>query len=73
MYVKFRSRDLNLDPYSPHPTSTYTCGVTARRLNSTINNEDGYFKGFNARFIYFVLAHGVGWGGVGWGDQRSNY
>ena len=28
MYVKLPPRDLNLDPYSPHPTSTYTCGVT---------------------------------------------
>ena len=28
MYVKLPFRDLNSDPYSPHPTSTYTYGVT---------------------------------------------
>ena len=29
MCVKFSPRDLNSDPYphTPHPTSTYTCGV----------------------------------------------
>ena len=27
MFVKFPPRDLNIDPYSPHPTSTYICGV----------------------------------------------
>ena len=25
MYVKLSPRDLNLNHYSPHPTSTYTC------------------------------------------------
>ena len=28
MCVKFPLRDLNLDFYPPHLTSTYTCGVT---------------------------------------------
>ena len=28
MYVKFSPGDLNDDPCPPHPTSTYTCGVT---------------------------------------------
>ena len=28
MCVKLPPRDLNFDPYPPHPTSTYTCGVT---------------------------------------------
>ena len=28
MCVKLPPRDLNPDPYPPHPTSTYTCGVT---------------------------------------------
>ena len=28
MYVKLPLGDLNLVPYPPHPTSTYTCGVT---------------------------------------------
>ena len=28
MYVKFPPRSLNPDPCSPHPTSTYICGVT---------------------------------------------
>ena len=28
MYVKLPPRDLNPDPYPPHLTSTYTCGVT---------------------------------------------
>ena len=28
MYMKLPLRDLNPNPYSPHPTSIYTCGVT---------------------------------------------
>ena len=28
MCVKFPHRDLNPNHYLPHPTSTYTCGVT---------------------------------------------
>ena len=28
MYVKLPPEDLNLNSYPPHPTSTYTCGVT---------------------------------------------
>ena len=28
MCVKLSSGDLNPRPYPPHPTSTYTCGVT---------------------------------------------
>ena len=28
MYVKFPTRDLNPDPYSLHPTSTYTYKMT---------------------------------------------
>ena len=28
MCVKLPPGDLNLGPYPPHPTSTYTCGVT---------------------------------------------
>ena len=28
MCVKLPPRDLNIDPYSPHSTNTYTCGVT---------------------------------------------
>ena len=28
MCVKLPPRDLNPDPCPPHPTSTYTCGVT---------------------------------------------
>ena len=28
MCVKLFSRDLNLNPYPPHPTSSYTCEVT---------------------------------------------
>ena len=28
MYVKLLLGDLNRGPSSPHPTSTYTCGVT---------------------------------------------
>ena len=28
MCVKLPPEDLNLDPYPPYPTSTYTCGVT---------------------------------------------
>ena len=27
MCVMFLSRNLNFDPFSPHVTSTYTCGV----------------------------------------------
>ena len=26
--MKLLSRDLNLNPYPPHPTNTYTCEVT---------------------------------------------
>ena len=26
--MKFLPRDLNPDPYPPHPTNTYTCEVT---------------------------------------------
>ena len=28
MCVKLPLRDLNLSSYPPHPTNTYTCGVT---------------------------------------------
>ena len=28
MYIKFPLEDLNLGPYPPHSTSTYTCEVT---------------------------------------------
>ena len=28
MYVKLPPGDLNLGPYPPHPTNTYTYGVT---------------------------------------------
>ena len=28
MCVKLSPKDLNPNPYPPHPTSTYTCGVT---------------------------------------------
>ena len=28
MCVKLSHGDLNLGPFLPHPTSTYTCGVT---------------------------------------------
>ena len=28
MCVKLLPRNLNPDPYSPHPISTYTCGMT---------------------------------------------
>ena len=28
MCMKLSPGDLNSDPYPPHPTSTYTCGVT---------------------------------------------
>ena len=28
MCVKLPLEDLNLDPYPPHPTNTYTCRVT---------------------------------------------
>ena len=28
MCVKFSPGDLNSNPYPPHPTSIYTCGVT---------------------------------------------
>ena len=35
MCVKLPPGDLNLGPYPPHPTSTYTCGVTtAPRVRS---------------------------------------
>ena len=39
MYVKFPLGDLNPDPYLPHSTSTYTCGViiAPRVHNVTIN------------------------------------
>ena len=26
--MKLLLRDLNLGPYLPHPTNTYTCGIT---------------------------------------------
>ena len=28
MCVKFPTRDLNFNPYPPHPTSAYTCKAT---------------------------------------------
>ena len=28
MYIKFPLEDLNLGPYPPHSTNTYTCEVT---------------------------------------------
>ena len=39
MYVKLLPEELNPGPYLPHPTNTYTCGVTiAPRVRSdTIN------------------------------------
>ena len=40
MCVKLLSKDLNLDHYPPHPTSTYTCGVTiAPRMCGNINEH----------------------------------
>ena len=32
MCVKLIPRDLNPGPYPPHPTSTYTCGVTTASM-----------------------------------------
>ena len=33
MCVKFPPKDLNLSPYSSHPTNIYTCGMaTAQRM-----------------------------------------
>ena len=40
MCVKLLPEDLNLDPYLPHPTSTYTCEVTiAPRMCGSINEH----------------------------------
>ena len=40
MCVMLSPRDLNPDPYPPHPTSTYTCGVTvAPRVCGGKNNS----------------------------------
>ena len=40
MCVKFPSENLNSDSYPPHPTITYTCGVTI----------------FNVTIVWFYLA-----------------
>ena len=52
MCVKFSPRDLNSDPYphTPHPTSTYTCGVAiAPRVCSGKKKK----KILNVKKIYF--------------------
>ena len=38
MCVKFPTRDLNFNPYPPHPTSAYTCKatITPKVLNDKI-------------------------------------
>ena len=40
MYVKLPLRNLNSDPYPPHPTNTYTCEVTiASRVCDDIKHQ----------------------------------
>ena len=53
MYVKLLPRDLNLNPYPPHLTSIYTCGVTtAPRVRG--GNIYTFLKQlfFNDKYIY---------------------
>ena len=48
MRVKFLSRNLNSNPCPPHPTNTYTCGVTtAPRVHS-----DKYKLEFKFNYTY---------------------
>ena len=57
MCVKFPPEDLNLDPYPPHPTSTYTCGVTntPRVCGGKMRNNYSSFKGCISYFLVDVI------------------
>ena len=51
MCVKLPSRDLNPDPYPPHPTNIYTCKViTAPKVGSDYSEEMLVFC-----FLFFVF------------------
>ena len=56
MCVKFPPRDLNIDSYSPHPTSTYICGVTivskVYGSKSTINLLYKKFTNWENMIVY---------------------
>ena len=53
MCVKLSPRDLNLDPYSPHPTSTYTCGVTIALTLLNYNWPSTYTFIYGYKVIFF--------------------
>ena len=55
MCVKLIPGDLNLDPYPPHPTSTYICKVTiAPRVCNGLEN----FKMFYTRLNFSKMLRG---------------
>ena len=53
MCVKLPPRDLNLNPYSPHPTSTYTCGVTIAFTLLNYNWPNTYTFIYGYKVIFF--------------------
>ena len=48
MCVKFPLGDFNPNPYPPHLTSIYTCGVT---MAPRVRGGDGVFKGANCQYL----------------------
>ena len=56
MCVKFPLGDLNLNPYPPHPTSTYTYGVTIALMVSLKANQS----------IISWSHHKTGWAKIGY-------
>ena len=34
--MKFLSEDLNYDPCPPYPTTTYTCGMTIKKVGNIL-------------------------------------
>ena len=54
MCVKFPLRDLNSDPYLPHSTNTYTCGVTIAPMVCVFNFVC-FYKLFSWRFEKLFL------------------
>ena len=56
MCVKFLLGNMNPDPYPPHPTYTYTCGIT---LVLRVCGEETLFNIYNTKGRDFISARAV--------------